>query len=216
MTNPTKWLIALPFSGLVALALPAMITGDWFWFLASWSDTLYIILSASMWLVATSFVDLSKPRPRPDRANRLISLGLILSVPLSVADRGYLLGAVLPAWIPVLAIGLCFLAIGLGLSARTTLGKSYSPRGETMPGDQLVQSGPYRWVRHPLYASACLWGLCWPLLARSLLGAMFTSGLVISAVLKRIDVEETSLVQTFGEAYTEYQEKTWRLIPFIY
>jgi len=141
---------------------------------------------------------------------------LILSVPLSVVDRIFLLGAVLPAWIPVIGMGLCLIAITFGLSARTALGKSYSPRGQTTPGDQLVQSGPYRWVRHPLYASACLWGLCWPLLVRSLLGAIFTCGLVISAVLKRIEDEETSLVQTFGEAYTEYQEKTWRLIPFIY
>ncbi len=216
MTNKTKWLVAVPFSMLVGLAVPAVITGNFFWFLNSWSDSLYIFLSTSMWLAATAFVDVSKPRPQPDQANRLISLGLILSVPLSVADRVFLRGAVLPAWIPVLGIGLCMIAISLGLSARKYLGKSYSPRAGTTPGDQLVQSGPYRWIRHPLYTSACLWGLCWPLLVRSILGAIFTSGLVISTVLRRIEDEERSLIDIYGEDYIDYQGRTWRLIPFIY
>jgi len=216
MNNASKWLIALPFSGLVGLAVPAVITGDWLWFLETWSDTLYILLSTGMWLIATAFVDVSKPRGKPDLANRLISLGLVLSVPISVADRIFLLGSILPTLVPILGLVLSLTAIILGLWARATLGKSYSPRGQSASGDQLVQNGPYRWIRHPLYTSACLWGFCWPLLVRSAIGAIFTSGLVILAVLQRIEEEERSLIDAFGETYTEYQEKTWRLIPLIY
>jgi protein-S-isoprenylcysteine O-methyltransferase Ste14 len=216
MTNKTKWLVAVPFSVLVGLAVPAMITGGSFWFLNCWSDTLYIILSTGMWLAATAFVDLSKPRGRPDLANRLISLGLIFSVPISVADRSYFLGAILPGWLPLMGLGLSLIAIMLGLWARITLGQSYSPRGQTAPSDQLIQTGPYRWIRHPLYSSACLWALCWPLLIRSLLGALFTGGLVVFAVLNRIAAEERSLLQSFGASYREYQKHTWRLIPYIY
>jgi len=216
MTNKTKWLVAVPFSVLVGLAVPAMITGGIFWFLNSWNDTLYTILSIGMWLVATAFVDVSKPRGRPDRANRLISIGLMLSVPVSVLDRWYLLGAVLPSWFPILGVVLSLIAIGLGLWARVSLGSAYSPRGRTVQGDILIQTGPYRWIRHPMYCAACIWSFCWPLLASSLLGAGFTCRLVISAILKRIEDEEQSLTAAFGEAYTEYQQKTWRLIPFIY
>lgn len=216
MNNASKWLIALPFSVLVALVVPAMITSDLFWFVGSWSDTLYVFLTASMWLIATAFVDVSKPRGKPDLANRLISLGLVLSVPISVADRIFLLGSILPTLVPILGLVLSLMAIILGLWARAALGKSYSPRANSNAGSQLVQSGPYQWVRHPLYASACLWALCWPLLISSLMGALITCGLVGSAVLQRIEAEEISLIRMFGEAYTKYQKTTWRLIPYIY
>jgi len=216
LTNVTKWLIALPFSAVIGLIIPALITGDLFWFVDRWSDFLYVTLSISMWLLATAFVDVSKPRSKPDRANRLIPLGLILAVPVAVTDRAYLLGKILPGYIPIIGTAFCAAAIILGVWARLTLGQAYSPRGETGTGDQLIQSGPYKTVRHPMYAAACLWAFFWPLLISSLIGAGITSALVVSAVRQRIEAEETALVRAFGDAYLEYRKTTWRLIPFIY
>lgn len=216
MTNATKWLIAIPFTALVGLILPALVTGDFLWFLDSWSETLYAALTLSMWLIATAFVDVSKPRGKPDSANRLISLGLILSVPIATADRTYLFGTILPGYIPVIASVLCFAAILLGMWARISLGQAYSPRGESRANDLLVQTGPYRVVRHPMYAAACMWAFFWPLLINSLIGALLTSILVVYAVSKRIEPEEQSLIAAFGDAYREYRKITWRLIPYIY
>lgn len=216
MTNATKWLIAIPFSALIGLIIPALVTGDFLWFLDSWSETLYAALTLSMWLIATAFVDVSKPRGKPDSANRLISLGLILSVPITIADRTYLFGTILPGYIPVAASVLCLAAILMGVWAKISLGQAYSPRGESGANSQLIQSGPYRLVRHPLYSAACLWAFFWPLLVNSLIGALLTGILVVYAVSNRIESEEQSLIAAFGDAYREYRKTTWRLIPYIY
>jgi hypothetical protein len=87
MTNITKWFVAIPFAACVSLVIPALVAGNPLWFLDHWTDTLYVSLSAGMWLIATAFVDVKRPRGSPDLANLLIPLGLILSVPLSVWDR---------------------------------------------------------------------------------------------------------------------------------
>jgi len=99
--------------------------------------------------------------------------------------------------------------------ARISLGAAYSPRGETGTGSRLVQTGPYRKVRHPMYAAACIWAFFWPLLINSLIGALLTSILVAYAVSKRIEREEQALINAFGDEYLEYRKTTWRLIPFI-
>lgn len=216
MTNLTKWFIAIPFSATLALVVPAAITGDLFWFIRNWADALYVILTAGMWLIATAFVDTSKPRGRPDMANILISLGLILSVPVSVYDRKFLMGSVLPGWISFMGLAICLAAVVLGLWARIALGESYSPRGQSSVGHELVRSGPFHWIRHPLYASALLWSLGWPLIITSILGALLTLGLVVPAVLKRIDYEEKLLLGAYGESYVDYQKATWRLLPHVY
>ena len=49
MKNANQWLIALPFAFFVAVAIPALIAQDWFWFTNDWGETIYVILTAGMW-----------------------------------------------------------------------------------------------------------------------------------------------------------------------
>jgi protein-S-isoprenylcysteine O-methyltransferase Ste14 len=79
----------------------------------------------------------------------------------------------------------------------------------------LVTSGPYRWVRHPLYSGALtlLFSISlvfgdWILLGYSLAGFIIFRILVIPA-------EEQQLLETFGEEYEYYQRRTGRLFPRI-
>lgn len=79
------------------------------------------------------------------------------------------------------------------------------------PPQVLVVNGPYRWVRHPLYLCVIL--LIWscPDLTpdRILFNILWTVWIIIGARL-----EERDLVDTFGQAYLDYQQRVPRLLPF--
>ncbi len=175
-----------------------------------------MILTAGMWLIATSFVDVDKPREAPDLANRLIPIGLILSIPVSVVDRLWGLAESLPDGLVIFAVVMSLFAIVWGISARIALGQAYSPRGAAQEQTNLIRQGPYKYLRHPLYLAAVLWCIGWPLFLKSLFGSLTALTFIIPALRIRINDEEQELVRVFGDDYRKYQEETWRLLPFIY
>jgi protein-S-isoprenylcysteine O-methyltransferase Ste14 len=216
MTNVTKWFIAIPFAFFVAVVIPALITQDWLWFANDGGAVTYVILTAGMWLIATSFVDVKKPREAPDVANRLIPMGLILSIPVSILDRLWGFAKFLPDGLVLLAVVMSFFAIVLGISARNILGPAYSPRGAAQEQTNLIRQGPYKYIRHPLYLAAILWCVGWPLFLKSLFGGLTALAVIIPALRIRINDEEQQLVRVFGDDYRKYQQETWRLLPFLY
>lgn len=80
---------------------------------------------------------------------------------------------------------------------------------------KLMTDGPYRWVRHPRYASALVLTLSMPLVFGSIFGWL-AFGLVIAAVQHRIVREEPHLRQIFGPPYDDYASRTARLVPGVY
>jgi protein-S-isoprenylcysteine O-methyltransferase Ste14 len=113
--------------------------------------------------------------------------------------------------------GVVLLLVGSGLygMARRSLGKFYSEAVRIMPEHKLVMSGPYRFVRHPLYLGEILFYLSIPMVLGSLYG--FIAMLVlIPMLLYRIRIEEKILVSKFGQEYLEYAHRAKKLIPYIY
>jgi protein-S-isoprenylcysteine O-methyltransferase Ste14 len=80
---------------------------------------------------------------------------------------------------------------------------------------QLMTDGPYRFVRHPRYASFLLIGLGTPLAFASILGWPFLLVLLV-ALRHRIEREEPHLRELFGPAYEAYARRTARLLPGVY
>ena len=216
MTNRSKWLIAILFVFLIAFALPAALAGNWLWFVNDWADTLFVVLTAGMWLGATAFVDLSRPRGPRDRTDTLISLALLLAVPVSVMDRLFGPAGSLPSWLSLIGIFTAFAAIVLGISARLALAQAYQPRTTIQPGTHLVRSGPYRYIRHPMYSAALLWAAGWPLIIGSIIGAVITGVILLPALIARMKREEAELIKEFGQEYISYSANTWRLFPLLY
>ena len=216
MTNRSKWLIAIPFVFLIAFALPAILVGDWLWFADDWAETLFVALTAGMWLGATVFVDVSRPRGPRDRTDSLIPLALLLAVPISVTDRVYGPAGRMPSWLSVLGILIVLAGIALGTSARLALAQAYQPRATVQPDSQLVRSGPYRYIRHPLYSAAVLWAAGWPLIIDSIIGAGLTVAILLPALIARIKREEAELYKEFGQGYVSYSADTWRMFPRLF
>ena len=136
--------------------------------------------------------------------------GVVIRVVRPAGANGLAIHAV-----AVRAIGAALVACGLGTAvwARVTLGRNWGMPMTEKDEPELVTSGPYRRVRHPIYSGIVLatvgtalavnWG--W-LVVAGVMGAYF----VYSAV-----TEERILTQQFPEAYPRYQAHTKLLIPFL-
>ena len=117
---------------------------------------------------------------------------------------------------PVLgAIGAVVFASGIMLAiwARVHLGRNWGMPMTQKAHPELVTSGPYRFVRHPIY-SGLLTGLLGTAVATNLIGV------IIVAILGGYfyycgSVEEKNLTVTFAAAYPAYQASTKMLIPFV-
>jgi len=101
------------------------------------------------------------------------------------------------------------------VSAQVTIDKNYSWTLEIREGHTLVESGLYRYVRHPIYTGSLIRIIAIPIFTSSLPGFVLAM-LSIPVVNYRIGLEEEMLIGEFGEEYERYKERTWRLFPYIY
>lgn len=76
----------------------------------------------------------------------------------------------------------------------------------------LVQTGPYRWVRHPLYTFGLLIVIGWALVTASVWVAV-TGAIAAALIVRRTAIEERFLVEKFGDAYRAYAAMTGRFFP---
>jgi len=113
------------------------------------------------------------------------------------------------------AIGAVLFACGIALAvwARRHLGRNWGMPMTQRAEPELVTSGPYRFVRHPIYS-----GLLVAMLGTALVDNLL--GLIVVAVLVAYfyycgTVEERNLTATFPNAYPEYASRTKMLIPFL-
>lgn len=126
-----------------------------------------------------------------------------------------LLPAVLPRqnWMEAVGLILILLGAGLFIWARRMLGKFYSGHVSVVEGQPLVQSGPYRFIRHPAYMGYLLMalGIAWGY--SSLAGFIVTLSLLLPSTIYRSSVEDKLLSEHFGEQWKEYGQRVPAFIP---
>jgi len=154
---------------------------------------------------------------RGDRSFWLISLGIMTVFFLSPIEYLYL-ATFQPhtVWMESIGVGLVLLGSTLFVWARRTLGIQYSGHVSVKKEQELVQSGPYRIVRHPAYAGYLFMALGLALGYSSLLGFVSTLLILLPATVYRIRVEDRLLAENFGTQFEEYVRKTKRLLPGIW
>jgi len=97
-----------------------------------------------------------------------------------------------------------------------TLGRLFTVNVAIREGHRLVDSGPYRYVRHPSYTAILLFHLGAALCLCNLLSLLALTVPTTAALLNRVRVEEDVLLAGLGETYRDYMSRTRKLIPRLY
>jgi protein-S-isoprenylcysteine O-methyltransferase Ste14 len=134
-----------------------------------------------------------------------------------LAQDGQSDGVSVARW-PIFIVGLVIVLLGVALRQWSvlTLGKFFTVQVSVRSDQTVVDTGPYRWVRHPSYTAIIMSfvGIGVALenwLSLVVLIVVPTIGLVI-----RIRVEETALLEALGETYREFSATRARLIPKVW
>ncbi len=142
----------------------------------------------------------------------LTNAALILEmVPL----RG--VGRFVPVSTPVMVAGLAVEAIGLALAimARRHLGRNWSGEISIKVDHQLIRSGPYRMLRHPIYTGLLAMYAGTAVVAGTWL-ALAGFAMAVLAYVRKIRLEEANLKVAFGAEYQTYRRESWALVPGLF
>lgn len=189
------------------------------------SKFVFVMLAIGWYLIRYGYARRSRRTPvlRTDRdtlenALLLISLTGLGMLPLIYVATGmphfgdYALQS-FQAWV---GLFLSIAALIIFQLTHRALGRNWSVSLDVREGHLLVTDGIYSKVRHPMYSAFWLWALSQALLLPNWVAGF--SGIVGFGILffGRIGREETMMVETFGDRYREYMDRTYRVIPLIF
>jgi protein-S-isoprenylcysteine O-methyltransferase Ste14 len=157
-------------------------------------------------------------------ANKLVPfLRKFAGVPWLIAMVMYM---IMPSWmawsaLPLLdgvrwvGVGLGVLVIVLLLWIHRALDRNFSTVARIHEHHTLVTSGPYQWVRHPMYPTLWLFSLAAFLISANWFIGLPPLVIVTLIMFTRPEREEQQLIATFGDAYRNYMKHTGRFWPRV-
>jgi protein-S-isoprenylcysteine O-methyltransferase Ste14 len=152
-----------------------------------------------------------------DRSFWLITAGMMAAFYLPPIEYLYFAPVLTrTTWMSYSGAVIIILGISLFVWARRVLGTNYSGHVSVKEGQELVQNGPYRVLRHPAYMGYFLMALGIGLGYSSIAGLIVIFVLLLPVMVYRINLEEKMLAGHFREAYYEYARRTKRLVPGIW
>ncbi len=156
-------------------------------------------------------------------ATRLLIVLRLLGLPILLCLVAYVINPVwvvwarvsLPSWVRWVAVVVAFVALLLLVWVFRSLGQNITPSVETRRAHRLVRTGPYRWVRHPLYSIGLVFWISLAVISAVWVVVIAAIPALILLAL-RTPVEEAQLVERFGDEYRDYQRKTGRYVPRLW
>jgi protein-S-isoprenylcysteine O-methyltransferase Ste14 len=116
----------------------------------------------------------------------------------------------------LIGVALDLAGVAFAIWARLTLGRNWSGLVVTaQEGHELVQTGPYALVRHPIYTGLLL-AIVGTALTLGALASYLGVAAGVAGLLIRVHLEEKLMRERFGETHTAYRRRTWKLIPYLW
>jgi protein-S-isoprenylcysteine O-methyltransferase Ste14 len=165
------------------------------------------------WLAASVGVKAGRTRWARLAGVRVASILIVLLLLRLRVFQGHR-GVTVDPWLQGIGLAVFLLGLALAVWARIYLGRNWGMPMSEKADPELVTTGPYSVIRHPIYSgiilamagTAIAVSLYW-LIAVVVLGAYF----IYSAVM-----EERHMAEVFPEAYPRYKQSTKMLIPYIF
>jgi len=163
------------------------------------------------WLVAAIGVKRGRSHWRRFAGIRVVLAVAVVVLTRVRAFRGH---STHDPWLAGAGLAMFVLGLGLAVWARVHLGRNWGPPMTEKQAPDLISTGPYRWIRNPIYSglilamigTALAINVYW-LVFVALLGGFF----VYSAV-----VEQRFLAAQFPDTYPAYQRSTKLLVPYVF
>lgn len=179
------------------------------------SVTLWVLFSVYWSIAAKDSAPAKTSESKWSRQLHLILVNgalLLLVLPIPGLTRRFL-----PSSHILVAAGLIIQAafILLAVWARRHLGSNWSGEVRIAAEHQLVRSGPYRLIRHPIY-TAVLGMYCGTSLVSGEIHAPIALVIVTLAYWRKIHLEEQALSKTFGSDFDAYRRDSWALVPLLF
>jgi protein-S-isoprenylcysteine O-methyltransferase Ste14 len=180
--------------------------------------TVYVIWFAFIFILERVFIwsgTWEKAKARSDRGSALlIMMSVVVATAIAFVFAGVGIGP-LPDWAFYVGILMMLLGIVVREWAVLTLRRYFSFQVRVLVDHKVVDTGPYRAVRHPAYAGSILTMVGLGIALRSWAAPLVILAFCGVAYGYRIAVEEKTMLKELGEDYARYMAKTKRLIPLI-
>lgn len=112
--------------------------------------------------------------------------------------------------------GIFVLGLIVRWAAIIYLGRFFTTDVAIAAEHRLIDTGPYRWIRHPSYTGSLLSTLGFAICLGNWASLIVINVPVFIVIWWRMQVEEQALIEAFGERYRIYMQITNRLVPFVY
>ncbi|MEK7438793.1 MAG: isoprenylcysteine carboxylmethyltransferase family protein [Pseudomonadota bacterium] len=189
-------------------------------------DLLYHYVIPFLWLACSVYWLLSASKVKATAREESIASRSAHLVPMTVAilllfaprslPWGVLGERMFPGGPATHWIGAAVVAAGLAFAvwARTHLGKNWSGTVTLKSDHELIRSGPYHFVRHPIYSGGLL-AMAGTVVARGEWRGLLAVLIMFAVVWRKLQHEERWMGEAFGEDYAKYRSEVYALIPFV-
>jgi protein-S-isoprenylcysteine O-methyltransferase Ste14 len=183
----------------------------------------WVAASALVWMVWLAYWIAAARRAGPTRRQSEGAASRVLHFAMLGASLFLVYGPDAPGtagcqWRSVggAAAGLGLQVSGLLLTvvARVRLGRNWGGAVQLKEGHEIVQSGPYSAIRHPIYAGLLV-AVAGSVLVSGHCQAVLAVPLCLVAYVRKLRMEERFLAQVFGQAYEDYRRRTGALVPTL-
>lgn len=185
---------------------------------------IHLVIGA--WIVTLLIWVVGSFRTKPTVRSENLTSGVAHRVPLVAAylllfGTGLSMGPLNRQLLPADDLWACFgaivtlLGMALAIAARFFLGENWSSSVTVKQNHELIQVGPYRFVRHPIYS-----GLLLAMLGTAIIFGRLRDMLAVLAAATAFKIkslgEEAFMKELFGDRYRSYMQRVKALVPFIW
>lgn len=190
------------------LPITKLIEAGWFVFIAYWA------------IQARAVKSTARSEPFLSRFLKYwlpLVVGTVLVLPWRGGEDTLLRARFAPSslWLPLLGVLLLWAGVAFAIWARTTLGRNWSAVVQVKQDHELIERGPYRWVRHPIYTGLLMAYLGTSFALGEWRGLLGTAIVGVSFWFK-LKLEERWMREQFGSRYEDYMRRVKALVPGMF